>query len=138
MSFQAPNLGSIANDLQSISRSFAGLCIELSKLENLPSVDLLTQLKSLNDSIAVKKEMTKLAEDVKAAEEKMDKRLDELFAEMKAVKSSVEALQKRVTTVENIQIAQKMEECNSYARRKNSLKSSGHYTALEDYSGVRE
>ncbi|KAI5851195.1 hypothetical protein DFP73DRAFT_582126 [Morchella snyderi] len=148
MSAQAPNLGSIANDLQSISRSFAGLCLELGKLENLPSVDLLTQLKSLNDSIAVKEEMMKVAGSVKAAEEKLDKRLDELFADVKAVKNSVELLQNRLGAVEKVQTAQKAAqtaidahfsavENNCYARQKNRSKSSGGYYCNQTLVGFR-
>jgi hypothetical protein len=62
MTSQVPNLANVAESLQVISRHFSNLCDELGRLENLPSVDILTQLRNLNDSIAAKEEMKKVSE----------------------------------------------------------------------------
>lgn len=107
MSTQPPNLNAISNDLQCISRNFSSLCLELTKLENLPSVDILTQLKNLHDVIGVKEQVKKIDDTVKTSDEKINKRLDELFANVKSVQANIDALSNRIAAVEKTQTAQK-------------------------------
>jgi chromosome segregation ATPase len=85
-----PNLGNIADTLQNISRSFSNLCNELGRLENLPSVDLLTQLKTLNESIAVKEEQKEIRAQLVGSEEKTN-RLEEQVKKLSQTVASLES-----------------------------------------------
>ncbi|KAF8536385.1 hypothetical protein BDD12DRAFT_807836 [Trichophaea hybrida] len=66
-----PNLANVVESLQIISRHFSSLCDELGRLDNLPSVDILTQLRNLNDSIAVKAEMKKVSEQLNGIKQRL-------------------------------------------------------------------
>jgi len=102
----APNIGNIADSMQITSRNFAALCNEIGRLENLPSVHLLIQLRSLNDALALKEELKKFGDQIGDMEDTVGgsaQRVDALVKELKAVRESVQALESRVAALEQEQ-----------------------------------
>ena len=78
----------------------------MGRLENLPSVDLLIQLRSLNDALALKEELKKFGDQIGDMEDTVGgsaQRVDALVKELKAVRESVQALESRVAALEQEQ-----------------------------------
>ncbi|KAL7274666.1 hypothetical protein RUND412_002429 [Rhizina undulata] len=137
MSIQIPpNLQVIGTSMQAISHTFADICIELDRLSNLPSVDILTQLQQLNEQLQAKEHiaiLTKHLDQMDERHKEVTKRIDDVVALVQGFDTRVGSLDKRLVEIERR--LGDVEICQSTFVTKTTL--ANHVAAVEHNNAAR-